>query len=94
MSNMGTDWKARRERILISPRRLGRISKEVRTSKHWAGYSRGYKMKITLGDQISLAGERMTWEIRLPDKMWVRGKAGTVFDCIRDMEHAAAEASQ
>ena len=85
------EWKDHRERLLITPRRLGQIGKEVRETKAWSGYSRGYKMRITLEDQISLAGERMTWEIRLIDKTWVRGKAGTVFDCIRSMEAAAAK---
>lgn len=91
---MATDWTERRRRILISPRRLSQVARKTHSALKWAGTSHGYKMKIRIVTQLSLAGERMEWGIRPPGGQWIQGKAGTVFDCIQAMELAAAEASK
>lgn len=93
------EWK-HTEHLLITLRRLGKITKEVREANVWTGYSRGFKLRIELIPglvtlQEPISRHRMLWGLRAPGgRQLCNGAAETVLDCVRAMEAAAAEWSK
>jgi hypothetical protein len=72
----------------VSPRTRGRILREILKGRDVQATGRGIEMHFTLSSQPTLDDKRIEWRARIR-RHWYRGKAGSVFDALQEIEREA-----
>lgn len=70
---------------LFTPAARGQVTHQVVNLGKWHGTRKGIAMQFELSKQPSLTGNRIAWRAR-SNKIWQRGKAGTVWEAIEQIE--------
>ena len=76
----------------FTPHTLGLMVIELGKNGEWRGERRGLTITLTLAPQTEMDGDRIHWRARLRGHKAQRGRAGTVYEAIQQIEHAIRKA--